>query len=175
MGRVEGQSASQKPNYNLAGWLTEFTPAQRRATWANGITAFAKLHAIDWPGWLHLSQPAELGAPGIDQYLAALKEWHGVAGQGRDMPIADAALEYVLTRRPADADVCVLWGDPTPSNTMFNPDGTVAALIDWELAALGPPELDLAWWLYFDDLFRPPFWRDTAGRLAGSRRLDCNL
>jgi aminoglycoside phosphotransferase (APT) family kinase protein len=51
----------------------------------------------------------------------------------------------------------VLWGDPTPSNVMFNADGSVAALIDWELAALGPPELDLAWWLYFDDLFSRRF------------------
>jgi aminoglycoside phosphotransferase (APT) family kinase protein len=157
MGRVQGQSASQKPNYNLAGWLTELSPAQRRATWANGIAAFAKLHAIDWrDGFTFLNRP-DLGAPGLDQYLAALKEWHRVAGQGREMPIADAALDYVLTQRPADADVCVLWGDPTPSNTMFNPDGTVAALIDWELAALGPPELDLAWWLYFDDLFSRRF------------------
>ena len=157
MGRVEGQSASQKPNYNLSGWLTEFAPAQRRATWANGIAAFAKLHAIDWQdGFTFLNRP-ELGAPGLDQYLAALKEWHHVAGQGREMPIADAALDYVLKHRPEDADVCVLWGDPTPSNTMFNPDGSVAALIDWELAALGPPELDLAWWLYFDDLFSRRF------------------
>ncbi len=157
MGRVEGQSASQKPNYNLSGWLTAFSPAQRRATWANGIAAFTKLHAIDWQdGFTFLNRP-ELGASGLDQYLAALKEWHRVAGEGRKMPIADAALDYVLTRRPAEADVCVLWGDPTPSNTMFNPDGTVAALIDWELAALGPPELDLAWWLYFDDLFSRRF------------------
>jgi aminoglycoside phosphotransferase (APT) family kinase protein len=47
---------------------------------------------------------------------------------------------------------------------MFNPDGTIAALIDWELAALGPPELDLAWWLYFDDLFSRRF---GVQRLAG--------
>ena len=40
---------------------------------------------------------------------------------------------------------------------MFEPDGTVNALIDWELAALGPAELDLAWWLYFDDLFSRRF------------------
>src|SRR3546814_1621197 len=40
---------------------------------------------------------------------------------------------------------------------MFRPDGTVAALIDWELAALGPPEIDLAWWLYFDELFSITF------------------
>ncbi len=66
-------------------------------------------------------------------------------------------MAYVLKNRPAEADTCVLWSDPTPANTMFRPDGSVAALIDWELAALGPPELDLAWWLYFDDLFSRRF------------------
>ncbi len=157
MGRVEGRSASQKPNYNVSGWLTSFTPAQRRATWANGIAGFARLHAIDWrDGFRFLDRP-DRGAPGLEQYLAGLAEWHRVAGQGRAMPIADAALAYVLERRPAEADTCVLWGDPTPSNVMFNQDGSVAALIDWELAALGPPELDLAWWLYFDDLFSRRF------------------
>jgi len=157
MGRVEGQSASQKPNYNVSGWLVDFTPAQRKATWANGIEGFAKLHRIDWrEGFQFLDRP-ERGAPGLEQYLANLTEWHRVAGQGRKMPIADAALAYVLENRPADAECCVLWGDPTPSNVMFNPDGSVAALIDWELAALGPPELDLAWWLYFDDLFSRRF------------------
>src|SRR3546814_20575191 len=68
-----------------------------------------------------------------------------------------SALVYCLDNRPSEACVSVLWGDPTPSNTMFRPDGTVAALIDWELAALGPPEIDLAWWLYFDELFSITF------------------
>jgi aminoglycoside phosphotransferase (APT) family kinase protein len=49
--------------------------------------------------------------------------------------------------------VNVLWGDATPANVMFGDDGVVNAMIDWELAALGPSELDLAWWLYFDDFF----------------------
>lgn len=32
-------------------------------------------------------------------------------------------------------------------------NGTVSAVIDWEMAALGPAEVDVAWWLFFDDLF----------------------
>src|SRR3546814_19034632 len=40
---------------------------------------------------------------------------------------------------------------------MFDDEGKVKALIDWELATLGPAELDLAWWLYFDDLFSRRF------------------
>ncbi len=157
MGRVEGQAAKQKPNYNLQGWLVDFTPAQRGQTWTNAIQAFAKLHQIDWrDGFTFLARP-HLGTPGLDQYLGALSEWHRAAAAGRTLPIVDAAMTYVLEQRPAQSDTCVLWGDPTPTNVMFTPSGEVAALIDWELAALGPPELDLAWWLYFDDLFSRRF------------------
>jgi aminoglycoside phosphotransferase (APT) family kinase protein len=157
MGRVDGRSATQRPNYNLVGWLVEFTPEQRRNAWSKAIEAMAKIHAIDWrDGFQFLDRP-DRGKPGLEQYLGYLVEWHRVAGHGRPMPIADAALDYVLKNCPHDAECRVLWGDPTPSNTMWRPDGSVAALIDWELAALGPAELDLAWWLYFDDLFSRRF------------------
>lgn len=152
MGKVEGECAKQKPNYNVEGWLVEMTPAQRRQSFTNAINAFASLATIDWrDGFEFLAQP-ENGPPGLDQYVGALEAWHKAAGRGRAMPIVDAAMAYVRANMPNDAGVNVLWGDPTPSNVMFSADGQVNALIDWELAALGPAELDLAWWLYFDDL-----------------------
>ena len=163
MGKVEGECAKQKPNYNVEGWLVEMTPAQRRQSFTNAINAFASLATIDWrDGFEFLAQP-ENGPPGLDQYVGALEAWHKAAGRGRAMPIVDAAMAYVRANMPNDAGVNVLWGDPTPSNVMFSADGQVNALIDWELAELGPAELDLAWWLYFDDLF---------GRRFGITRLE---
>lgn len=165
MGRVDGEAATQRPNYNLVGWLADATPEHRGRCFANAIGELAKVHAIDWrDGFTFLDRP-DRGAPGLDQYLGYLVEWHRSAAKGRAMPIADAALAHIIAHRPDDTpgghadntSVCVLWGDPTPANTMWRPDGSVAALIDWELAALGPPELDLAWWLYFDDLFSRRF------------------
>jgi aminoglycoside phosphotransferase (APT) family kinase protein len=157
MGRVDGRAATQRPNYNVTGWLVDLTPAERAEAWTNAINAYAKLYEIDWrEGFQFLNRP-DRGKPGLEQYLGYLVEWHRAAGKGRPIPIVDAAVDYVLKNRPDGADCCVLWGDPTPSNTMWRPDGSVAALIDWELAALGPPELDLAWWLYFDDLFSRRF------------------
>ena len=157
MGRVEGQAATQRPNYNVEGWLTAFHPRQRMAAFANALEAIAKVHAIDWrDGFSFLDRP-DRGVPGLDQYLGYLREWHESIKRDRNMPIVDTAMTYVFDNRPMDTETCVLWGDPTPSNTMWRPDGSVAALIDWELAALGPPELDLAWWLYFDDLFSRRF------------------
>lgn len=157
MGRVDGQAATQRPNYNIEGWLVEMAPAERGHAFESALQALAKVHAIDWrEGFSFLDRP-DRGAPGLEQYLGYLVEWHASLKKGRAMPIIDAAIAHILANKPADADVCVLWGDPTPSNTMWRPDGSVAALIDWELAAIGPPELDMAWWLYFDDLFSRRF------------------
>jgi len=157
MGRVEGKAATQRPNYNVEGWLVDMSPAERGHAFETALQALAKVHAIDWrDGFTFLDRP-DRGAPGLEQYLGYLVEWHGSLKRGRSMPIVDAAMAHILANKPADAHVCVLWGDPTPSNTMWRPDGSVAALIDWELAALGPPELDMAWWLYFDDLFSRRF------------------
>jgi aminoglycoside phosphotransferase (APT) family kinase protein len=164
MERVPGRAATQKPNYNLEGWLTELNPGQRFDVWRNGIRAFAELHKLDWrDGFGFLDRP-ERGEPGLEQYVNYLREWYQWAARGRDIPIVQAALDHVIENRPSSAATSVLWGDPTPFNTMYNPDGTVASLIDWELAALGPGEIDLAWWLYFDELFSEGFGIE---RLAG--------
>ncbi|KPF84093.1 phosphotransferase family protein [Novosphingobium sp. AAP93] len=184
MGRVEGQSATQNPNYNTTGWIADMTPAQRAVTWTNAIEAFAQLSKIDWQadGFAFLAR-AEWGQPGLDQYLGHLEAWYHGCRKGRTMPYVDAAMTYIRAHEPKDTAVNVLWGDSTPSNVMFRADGSVSGLIDWELAALGPSELDLAWWLYFDDLFSRRFgvprleglptrdesiaiWEAAAGRTA---------
>lgn len=158
MGKVLGRSASQRPNYNVEGWIADMSPAQRLQTWTHAIQSFAQMSRIDWraDGFEFLAR-AEWGVPGVDQYVGHIAAWHAGCANGRPMLYADAALDYVLSNKPSDAPVNVLWGDATPSNVMFDDGGNVVALIDWELAALGPSELDLAWWLYFDDLFSRRF------------------
>ena len=158
MGRVDGHAATQNPNYNKAGWLYDMSPDQRAATWRNAVEAYAGMAQIDWQenGFGFMARP-DWGAPGLDQYLGYIEAWYNACRKNRDMPYVDAAMDYIRKHQPTDTPVNVLWGDSTPSNVMFAQDGRVNALIDWELAALGPAELDLAWWLYFDDLFSRRF------------------
>jgi aminoglycoside phosphotransferase (APT) family kinase protein len=158
MGRVEGQSATQRPNYNSEGWLAAMSPAQRSQSWRNALEAFAQMSRIDWQsdGFGFLAN-ASWGEPGLDQYLGHLEAWYRGCRKDRPMRYVDAAMDYIRANQPTGTPVNVLWGDSTPSNVMFAPGGSVNALIDWELAALGPSELDLAWWLYFDDLFSRRF------------------
>ena len=93
------------------------------------------------------------GRTPFDQYLNWIEEWYQWARAGRPHRITDIAIEYLKANRPTEGPVSFLWGDPQPTNLLFLPDGTISGVIDWEMAVLGPPEADLAWWLFFDDLF----------------------
>src|SRR3546814_2153244 len=87
MGKVDGRAATQKPNYNVEGWLVDLSPEERGDVWRNAIHAFAKLHRIEWrDGFEFLNQP-ERGEPGLDQYLNYMEEWYRWAAKGRTMPI----------------------------------------------------------------------------------------
>lgn len=153
MKAIEGCVVDQVPNYNIAGWVAEKSVEQRRALWLNALSVLARLHRLEWrEGFEFLDEPHR-GKPGLDQFLDWTKEWYVWAKAGRELTVADAALDYLMANRPEDAEVSVLWGDPTPANTMFGPDGQVTALLDFELAALGPGEADLAWWLEVEENF----------------------
>ncbi len=54
------------------------------------------------------------------------------------------------TSIPADARVGLVHGDFQFSNILFN-EGRVVALIDWEIALVGPTLVDLGWMCFFAD------------------------
>jgi aminoglycoside phosphotransferase (APT) family kinase protein len=155
MDAVEGRVVDQMPNYNVSGWVADLDPSQRRALWFNAIDMIAELHKVDWrDGFEFLDEPVR-GRPGLDQYLDWVREWYLWARKDRPQPVADAVLDYLFANKPADTVTGVLWGDATPANILFAPDLSVAAILDFEMAALGPGEVDLAWWLFFDDFYGP--------------------
>ena len=59
------------------------------------------------------------------------------------------------------------WGDSRIGNILYR-DFVPAAVLDWEMAGLGPRELDLAWLVYSHRVFQ-----DIAGSmgLPGTARL----
>jgi aminoglycoside phosphotransferase (APT) family kinase protein len=121
MGRVEGHSATQRPNYNSEGWLADMTPPQRGTSWRNAIEAIAQMSKIDWQkdGFSFLAN-SDWGAPGLDQYLGHLEAWFQGCRKDRVMPYVDTAMAYMREHQPEGTPVNVLWGDSTPSNVMFS-------------------------------------------------------
>lgn len=164
MRKLPGRVVHQNPNYNQEGWVADLEPQRRGELWRNALRMLAEIHKLDWMhGFAFLEQPAR-GRPGLEQYLSWIEDWYLWARVGRPHPIIDTAMVYLKEHRPMDTPVGVLWGDPSPSNMLFTEDLQVSGVLDWEMAALGPPEVDIAWWLFFDDLFSSGM---GAARLAG--------
>ena len=167
MAHVPGRIPDDNPPYALAGWLKDSEADLQRAHYEHGLDVLATLHRhrpTDVGLADHLVRP-DLGATGMDQQLATWRDLLAWGREGTDQPTIDAAWAWLDAHRPDDPgrDV-VLWGDARISNTVFADDGTVRAVLDWEMAASGPGEVDLAWFLWMDRQFTDVF---GAPRLDG--------
>lgn len=164
MDRVAGRVPTDFPPYQAEGWVFDLDAADRERLWWNGIQEMAKLHAISADTFPFMtSQCAE--APGSTFYLHQfIIRWFDWARQGQSFPAISDAIDYLLAHVPAGECVGLVWNDARMGNSMFADDLSVAALFDFEVASLGPAEIDLAWWLYCEDLFSVQFGIE---RLAG--------
>jgi aminoglycoside phosphotransferase (APT) family kinase protein len=94
---------------------------------------------------LHLARGHEalgLSAQGPRELLEALAERLRATGQHR--PVFDFALRWLRENLPDDERRVLLHGDFRNGNLIVGPEG-LRAVIDWELAHVGPPACDLAW------------------------------
>lgn len=152
MDRVEGLSLPQSPNYHIAGLLTELDDKGRRHLWDDALATIARINQLNWrEGFQFLDKP-RYGPPGLGQYLGWLQAWKEEAMEGQPDPVIDRALARLVSEQPLNPHVNVLWGDSNPGNYLFNPGGDVVAALDFEAAALGPAEIDIAWWFFMDEM-----------------------
>jgi aminoglycoside phosphotransferase (APT) family kinase protein len=151
MERVEGRIPTDNPPYHAGGWVTEIDPRERAAIWESGLDGMAAVHRQD-PEALGIDF---LDAPpaGVDTTGWHLDLWRRYADwvQGnRAFPTLEAAWQWLAGHRPpatAERDLC--WGDARIGNMIFA-GGRCAAVLDWEMATLGPAAMDLGWFLLLD-------------------------
>ena len=151
MERITGTVPTGAPSIHAAGWLAERTADERAVAWDSSLEAIASIHAVDWQARVPFLADGVYGTT-LESRLAHATHWYDWARRDRSYPITDAALEYLTSNMPTDAGPpSLLWGDARWGNLMFAGDHTVAAVLDWELASIGPAAIDLGWWLAFDE------------------------
>jgi aminoglycoside phosphotransferase (APT) family kinase protein/putative sterol carrier protein len=164
MERVDGLIPSDVPPYHAAGRLTELAPEARAAMWWRGVEEMAKIHRLD-PDALGLGflAKARFGADPLDQELGYWTHYLDWAARGAPQPTTTAAPAWLQEHRPPSGQRRLCWGDARLGNLVYR-DERVVAVLDWEMAFLGDPAADLAWWLFLD-------WHHSEGnaipRLAG--------
>ncbi|GAA2098260.1 phosphotransferase family protein [Streptomyces albiaxialis] len=155
MERVEGRVPPDVMPYTYEGnWLHSATPAERAALEEGTLSVLARLHGqvpADRAGFLAEPGP---GAP-LRRHVAAQRRYYAwvVADRPRS-PVIERGFAWLEANWPEDdGDTVVCWGDARIGNIVY--DGFApAAVLDWEMAALGPRELDLGWTVYLHRFFQ---------------------
>lgn len=181
MEKVEGNIPTDSPPYHMMGWFSEQSPEDIRASWFSGIDKLAKVGRLTYSDYdLEFLNEPERGATPALQHLQVyddLLDW----GLNRErQPTLEKVLAWLRINCPKDEPVSLAWGDSRISNQIFQGTECVAC-IDWEMARLGNPMQDMAWWLVLDQCLSTyigiprnehvpseeetlAFWEDAAGR-----------
>jgi aminoglycoside phosphotransferase (APT) family kinase protein len=154
MEHVDGLVPADNIPYTLEGWVIEATPDDQERMWWSGIEALAAVHRTDWRSldldWLSMSGR---GKPGLEQQLSYYRDFLDWSTDGTRFEFLESVWQWLLDNRPEETgDVVLSWGDSRIGNIIWD-DFSARAVLDWEMASLAQPELDLGWWLYFDRQF----------------------
>jgi aminoglycoside phosphotransferase (APT) family kinase protein len=151
MDRVDGTVPTGVPSFHASGRLAASSVTQRRRAWDSALSAIAAIASVDWRRELPFLGEGATGTT-LQTRLAHMSEWYRWVTAGRTFAITDAALDELTSSMPAETGPPVLvWGDARIGNLMFADDWSVAAVLDWELASIGPAGIDLGWWLAFEE------------------------
>lgn len=130
---------------------------------------------VDTLAALHSVDPVAVGLGELSRhegYLARqLKRWYGQwnAQKTRELPIVDEVHDALMDSLPEQGPATIVHGDYRLDNTMLAPDGTVAAVLDWEICTLGDPLADVGllcvYWTGPGD--EPSPWAAAATRVEG--------
>jgi aminoglycoside phosphotransferase (APT) family kinase protein len=131
--------------YARKGWLRDASADVQRRTQDSFLMTLAALQKIPTSEASWLRRPTGVGAEAEVTWWLEYLKW------GTDNQVPDLMLEAFgwlarnLPDHPAEPGVC--WGDARISNVVFDDQGNIVGVLDWEQACLCPAEADFGWWL----------------------------
>ncbi len=156
MGRIEGEVPPDVMPYTFGdNWLFDASPDDQRRLQDSTVRVLADLHTIP------ASDPAaaflafdEPGDTPLARHLAHTRAWYEwVVADGARSPLLDRAFASLESSVPTpSADAVVSWGDSRIGNVMYSSFEPVA-ILDWEMAGVGPRELDVGWLVFSHMVF----------------------
>ncbi|HAM03202.1 MAG TPA: phosphotransferase family protein [Acidimicrobiaceae bacterium] len=150
MERVEGDVPPDVMPYPFGSWLSEAAPTDQRRLQDAAVRTLAAIHdaevSADDVSFLELDERGDSALRRHVAHSASYYEW--VVSDGARSPLIERAFAWLEEHWPAhEGGTRISWGDARIGNMMFRHFEPVAVL-DWEMAATGPVEIDLGWMVY---------------------------
>jgi len=159
------------------GWPAPFdTDLDARAGLAfQLVDGIAKLSKVDWAdrGLTGFGKPDGFHERQVDRWMAHLD-----AVRFRDLPGLDEAAAWLRQHKPRHYRPGIMHGDYQFANVMYRhgAPARLAAIVDWEMATVGDPLLDLGWviqgWLDPDEDRSSGSYVDYTGLPSRAELLD---
>ncbi len=161
MARIEGEVPRDVMPYTFPdpNWVLDATAEQRSQLERSAVEALAGVHAITPEThdleFLAYDLP---GGTSLERHLAWWEGYHEwVIADGEASPLLTECMAWLRANLPVEGTdtgtARLSWGDARIGNMMFA-GFDVAAVLDWEMAALAPPEVDLGWMAYLHLFFQ---------------------
>jgi aminoglycoside phosphotransferase (APT) family kinase protein len=160
MDRIDGAAPPDNPPYTFgSNWLSDATDQQRLALQHATIDVLVELHAIDQAeerfGFLFTPAEQASGSTPLHRKVARTRAWYDwTVASGVRSPLVERGFAWLAEHWPADPGPTVLsWGDSRVGNVLYR-DFAPVGVLDWEMAAVCPREIDLGWLIYAHNIFQ---------------------
>ncbi len=155
MDHVQGRVPPDVLPYNFGdSWLYDASRDEQQHLQRSTVRAIAALHEMDVaPQDLEFLEFAGTSPSALRRHVA--DQWAYYRWMSHDVPIPllERCFAWLDEHWPKYESGPVLsWGDSRIGNIIYR-DFTPAALLDWEMAAVGPRELDLGWLIFLHCFF----------------------
>mgnify|MGYP001814306061 FL=1 len=133
-------------------WAAELPLESRRDLARQAMTALAGIHRVDPARVAYLGDPV----PFAEDVIRWDRFYERSADPER-LALVPRLRERLLASLPENAPVGLFHGDFQWSNLFCSLDGTLLAVVDWELTGIGATLNDVGWIATFSD---PPAWSE---------------
>jgi len=153
MDRVDGLVPPDNLPYPMGGWVLDASPEDRVRLVERTVQTLAAIHAIPNAASTFAFLPGGGTESPLRAHVDALAEFYRWMRGDLRLPLVEDGFAWLEANWPADEGPTVLsWGDSRIGNTMYR-DFDPVAVLDWEMAALAPAEVDLAWCIFLHRFF----------------------
>ncbi len=155
MNRIEGIVAPDLMPYTCGSWLSDASLAEQATVQREAVAILAGIHGVaatpDELAFLEFHQP---GATTLRRHFAHQESYHQWVRGDWHLPIIDRTFAWLEAHWPVQESEPVLcWGDARLGNVLWR-DFRAVAVLDWEMAARAPREVDLGWMIFFQKYFQ---------------------
>jgi aminoglycoside phosphotransferase (APT) family kinase protein len=135
-------------------------PVARATVGLEMASTLAALHALDVDGigLTALRRPEPLAERQLRRWA---RQWH--ASKTRELPLIDELAVSFAARLPEEREQTLVHGDYHLGNALVAPEGSMRAVLDWELCTIGDPLADVG--------LMVAYWTEMAAAAHGEAAL----